>query len=61
MKTLPSLRQVLIIGTVAVGETVTGTAQLTRRTRSLVFVAGILRASGRPVLSANGIWKVLAP
>lgn len=49
------------IGTVAVGETVTGTAQLTRRTRSLVFVAGILRASGRPVLSANGIWKVLAP
>lgn len=49
------------IGTVAVGETVTGTAQLTRRTRSLVFVAGTLRASGRPVLSANGIWKVLAP
>jgi acyl-coenzyme A thioesterase PaaI-like protein len=49
------------IGTVAVGETVTGTAQLTRRTRSLVFVAGTLRASGRPVLSANGIWKVLTP
>jgi len=49
------------IGTVAGGETVEGVAQLTRRTRSLVFVAGVLRASGRPVLSANGIWKVLAP
>ena len=49
------------IGTVAGGETVEGEARLTRRTRSLVFVAGTLRASGRPVLSANGIWKVLAP
>ena len=49
------------IGTVAAGETVVGTAQIIRRTRSMVFVAGLLHASGRTVLSANGIWKVLAP
>ena len=49
------------IGTVAASETVDGEAQIIRRTRSLVFVAGLLHASGRTVLSANGIWKVLAP
>lgn len=40
-------------------ETITATATVTRRTRSLVFISGELKAGGRTVLTATGIWKVL--
>ncbi|NWH07368.1 MAG: PaaI family thioesterase [Alphaproteobacteria bacterium] len=43
------------------GADVSGTVTITRRTRSLVFVTGLLHAGGKPVLSATGIWKILTP
>nr|WP_255574827.1 PaaI family thioesterase [Caldovatus aquaticus] len=44
---------------VAPGEFVTARCEVTRRTRSVVFVRGELFAGGRAVLAASGIWKVL--
>ncbi len=41
------------------GDLVEGEAQVTRATRSLIFVNGTLSARGNTVLQANGIWKVL--
>lgn len=34
-------------------------ARITRKTRSLVFVAGELTQKGRVLMTASGIWKVL--
>ena len=41
------------------GEWISGTGQVTRHTRSMVFVRGELRADDRPVLSASGIFKIV--
>ena len=41
------------------GDLVEGEAQITRATRSLIFVTGVLKCRGNVVLQANGIWKVL--
>ncbi|MFA5119979.1 PaaI family thioesterase [Zavarzinia sp.] len=41
------------------GDLVEGEARITRSTRSLIFVNGLLTAGGKVVLQANGIWKVL--
>lgn len=35
-------------------------AQVTRRTRSMVFMRGLLLVKDRPVVSADGIWRVLS-
>jgi acyl-coenzyme A thioesterase PaaI-like protein len=35
--------------------------EITRRTRALVFVRGLLRVEGREVAAADGIWRVLQP
>ncbi|NGM23904.1 PaaI family thioesterase [Roseomonas stagni] len=40
---------------------VTVKGDITRQTRSIVFIRGTLTQNGKPVLSANGIWKVLSP
>lgn len=34
---------------------------ITRQTRSVVFIRGMLTQGGKPVLAASGIWKVLSP
>lgn len=36
-----------------------GTASITRKTRSLVFVEGMLTQNGKPVAAASGIWKII--
>lgn len=36
-----------------------GRAAVTRRTRSLIFVAGDLSQDGRLVMTATGIWKII--
>jgi uncharacterized protein (TIGR00369 family) len=33
--------------------------EVVRRTRSVIFLRGLLTAEGKPLLSATGIWKVL--
>lgn len=43
----------------AAGATVWGRAAITRRTRSLIFVAGDLSQDGRLLLTATGIWKII--
>jgi acyl-coenzyme A thioesterase PaaI-like protein len=40
-------------------EVIEGTATITRRTRSLIFVSGELSVVERPVLTATGIWKII--
>lgn len=41
------------------GELIEGRAEVTRLTRSLVFVSGALAVSGKPVMTASGIWKII--
>jgi acyl-coenzyme A thioesterase PaaI-like protein len=38
-----------------------GSGEITRQTRSVVFVRGTLRAGDTAVIAATGIWKLLAP
>ena len=42
------------------GPLIEGRGEVVRRTASLVFLRGTLSAGGRLLLSASGIWKVLA-
>ncbi len=41
------------------GEPVWGRAQITRRTRSLIFVGGDLSQNGKLLMTATGIWKII--
>lgn len=41
------------------GDLVEGEARITRSTRSLIFVNGLLTCRGAIVMQATGIWKVL--
>ena len=41
------------------GDRFVGRATITRRTRSIVFIAGELSVAGKPILTATGIWKIL--
>ena len=43
------------------GAWVEGTARVRRRTRTLVFVEGELAASGRVLLTASGVFKIIEP
>lgn len=43
------------------GEFVELAGEVTRATRGLVFVRGLLSAGGRDVGAVDGIWRVLAP
>lgn len=41
------------------GDTLTGTARVLKKTRSLVFMQGEMRCGERLISTAEGIWKVL--
>ncbi|MBU8536360.1 PaaI family thioesterase [Falsiroseomonas tokyonensis] len=43
------------------GQFLVGAGEITRQTRSVVFVRGTLRAGDTAVIAATGIWKLLAP
>ncbi len=42
-----------------VGEKIAGKAEITRKTRSVIFVKGELTQGGRTVMTASGIWKLV--
>ena len=41
------------------GDIVDGIAEVTRKTGSLVFVAGELRVAGRVIATASGVWRMV--
>ncbi len=41
------------------GEPLWGRAAITRKTRSLIFIAGDLSQGGKLLLTATGIWKII--
>lgn len=43
------------------GDAVIGRAQITRRTRTVVFVSAQLTVADKPILSATGVWKIVTP
>lgn len=47
------------VGPGKLDEWIEGTATITRKTRSIVFVQGELTSGGRTVLSVTGIWKII--
>jgi uncharacterized protein (TIGR00369 family) len=47
------------IAPVEVGQFVEAEVEVVRRTRSLIFMTGKLRAGDRTVATASGIWKVI--
>ncbi len=47
-----------LIGPAKLGDRIKGTATITRRTRSIVFVSGELAVDGRAILTATGLWKI---
>ncbi len=47
------------MGPVKPGDFVECDSDVMRVTRSLVFMRGILRVGDRPVLAADGVWKIL--
>ena len=48
-----------LMGPSKLGDRIRGTATITRRTRSIVFVSSELTVEGKIVLTATGIWKIL--
>jgi len=47
------------IGPAKLNDRIKGTAKITRKTRSIIFVSGDLAVDGRPIMTATGIWKIL--
>lgn len=47
------------IGPVKEGETILARANITRRTRSIVFISATLSVGERTVMTATGLWKIL--
>jgi uncharacterized protein (TIGR00369 family) len=41
------------------GDWIEGSGEVTRRTRSMVFIRALLEVEGRPILSAAGVMKLL--
>jgi len=41
------------------GDRIEGEATITRQTRSVAFVSGILSVGDQPLMTASGIWKIL--
>lgn len=48
------------VGAVKLGEFAVIEPEIIRRTRSLVFVRGVMRVDDRVVATADGVWKILA-
>ena len=44
-----------------IGDFLTCRPEIVRKTRSLVFVRGLLKVDDRVIASADGIWKVMEP
>jgi acyl-coenzyme A thioesterase PaaI-like protein len=47
-----------LIGPAKLGDRIRGTATITRRTRTIVFISCELTVEGKPILTATGIWKI---
>lgn len=47
------------LGTSALGDVVIARVEITRKTRSIVFVSGNLKVGERTILTATGLWKIL--
>ena len=47
------------IGPAKLGERIRGTAAITRKTRSIVFIGCELAVEGRTIMTATGIWKII--
>jgi len=47
------------IGPAKLGDRIRGTAEITRKTRSVVFIGCELAVDGRIIMTATGIWKIL--
>jgi acyl-coenzyme A thioesterase PaaI-like protein len=48
-----------LIGPAKLGDRIRGTATITRRTRTIVFIACELTVEAKPILTATGIWKIV--
>jgi acyl-coenzyme A thioesterase PaaI-like protein len=48
-----------LVGASKLGDRVRGTATITRRTRTIVFISGELSVDGATIVTATGIWKIL--
>lgn len=51
--------QLHFVSTARFGEFITCAAEVVRQSSSLVFMRGLIKAGGRTVASADGIWKIL--
>jgi uncharacterized protein (TIGR00369 family) len=49
------------LAAVRAGDFIQARAQVTRKSRSLVFIQGTLTVEGEPVATASGMWKVVSP
>jgi uncharacterized protein (TIGR00369 family) len=47
------------VGPAKLGDRIRGTAKITRKTRSIVFISGELTVEGRTIMTATGLWKIL--
>jgi uncharacterized protein (TIGR00369 family) len=47
------------VGPAKLGDRIRGTAKITRKTRSIVFISGELAVEGRTIMTATGLWKIL--
>jgi acyl-coenzyme A thioesterase 13 len=47
------------VGPAKLGDRIRGAANITRKTRSIVFISGELTVEGRPILTATGLWNIL--
>ena len=47
------------VGPAKLDDRIRGTAKITRKTRSIVFISGELTVEGRTIMTATGIWKIL--
>ena len=56
----PSSSTSTYVGALALGEFADLQAEITRATRSLVFLRGTMRVGDRTVATADGVWKILA-
>lgn len=48
------------VGATEAGETLTGQAQVTRATRSVMFMSAEIKAGSRFIATANAVYKLLA-
>ncbi|MBL9098061.1 MAG: PaaI family thioesterase [Alphaproteobacteria bacterium] len=48
-----------LIGPARLGDRIRGSATITRKTRSIVFISSELTVDGKPILTATGLWKIV--